>query len=233
MHERRYDLWWATVAQLRPTHQDLLSQTERERRDRYIRAADRDRFSLGAVLMRLAVERVTGTPARTLEINRACDRCGQQHGKPRFDGLPVEVSVSHSGEIAVVVVGGPDPVGVDVELVRPVSAAQLEPLVLAPGERLPDSSDESFLRQWTRKEAILKATGDGLRTPLREVVLSGFGEPLAMLSYGGRRGLRAYVQDLDSPPGYVAAVAVLGDEAPIDVRDGPHLLADTRGSPTV
>jgi 4'-phosphopantetheinyl transferase len=230
--ERRYDLWWATVAQLRPGHQDLLSQTERERRDRYVRAADQDRFSLGAVLVRLAVECVTGRPARTLEVNRACDRCGQQHGKPRFDDLPLEVSVSHSGDVAVVVVGGPDPVGVDVELVRPVDAGQLAPLVLAPGERLRDSSDESFLRHWTRKEAVLKATGDGLRTPLREVVLTDFTERLALLSYGGRPGLRAHVQDLDSPDGYVAAVAVLGGEAPFAAYDGLHLLANARRSRT-
>jgi 4'-phosphopantetheinyl transferase len=229
VEERRYDVWWATVADLLPVHQDLLSLAERERRDRYFRAEDRDRFSLGAVLLRLAAARLTGTPAAALQITRTCSQCGQDHGKPRLSGSPVEASLSHSGDVAVVAIGGPDQVGIDVELVRPINPGQLAPLVLAPHERLYDLSVESFLRHWTRKEALVKATGDGLRTALRELTLTRPTEPPSLLSYPGRPGLRAQLQDLRAPSGYVAALAILGAPAPYIERDARALLAHSRG----
>jgi 4'-phosphopantetheinyl transferase len=108
--------------------------------------------------------------------------------------------------------GVPD-VGVDVELVDPrVHVDEMARLVLAEPERGgPPLDRDGFYRVWTRKEALLKATGDGLRTAMSALVLS----PLA---YPGRPGLRARLVDLAAGDGYAAAVAVLTD-APVSWRE--------------
>ena len=114
---------------------------------------------------------------------RLCPACGSdRHGRPwlRHDGRQVHVSVSRSGEHLVTAVAAGE-VGVDVE--RAVIEV-LPELVRAPGET------DDLARAWTRKEAILKARGTGLSTPMSGVVLA-----------------RERWQDLPAPEGYVAALA--------------------------
>ena len=89
-------------------------------------------------------------------------------GKPElaFED-PVQFNLSHSRTIAVLAVAHGQPVGVDVEDVRPIerevaarffSAAELAALGALQGEAWMNG----FYRCWTRKEAILKAEGVGL-----------------------------------------------------------------------
>lgn len=85
-------------------------------------------------------------------------------GRPYLAGGP-QFSLSHSGAWAVLAVDA-QPVGVDIELIRPRSAA-LAPRVFAADELawLQTSPLENFYVLWTRKESILKATGLGLTLP--------------------------------------------------------------------
>lgn len=85
-------------------------------------------------------------------------------GKPYLPGGP-RFSLSHSGAWAVLAVDA-QPVGVDIELIRPRSAA-LAPRVFTADELawLQTSPLENFYVLWTRKESILKATGLGLTLP--------------------------------------------------------------------
>ena len=61
---------------LQDAHWKLLNGVETERRRRYRFAADRDRFTLAAVLLRAAVGRVTGVEAAAVVVDRTCDSCG-------------------------------------------------------------------------------------------------------------------------------------------------------------
>lgn len=116
---------------------------------------------------------------------RLCPECGSdRHGRPwlRHDGRSVHVSLARSGTHLVTAIAG-TPVGVDVEV---ATINVLAELVLAPGETA------DLARAWTRKEAVLKARGTGLTTPMAAVVL-------------------AYEcwEDIEAPEGYVAAVSLL------------------------
>ena len=75
-----------------------------------------------------------------------------------------------------------------------------------------------FFTYWTRKEALVKATGDGVTVPLREVVVSPPGTPPRVLGYPRQGGLAAQLRDLDPELGYVGALAVLSPR-PVVVRE--------------
>jgi len=77
------------------------------------------------------------------------------HGKPAVDG--VEFNLAHSGGVAVVAVAQ-RPVGVDVEVRRPISRP--EGVARRLGLAWP-VGDDALLRAWCRTEALVKATGDG------------------------------------------------------------------------
>jgi 4'-phosphopantetheinyl transferase len=76
----------------------------------------------------------------------------------------------------------------------------------------------AFLTYWTRKEALMKAAGKGLRIPLRSLTLSGPGEHARLVSSadGALSPRSTQLVDLDPGDGYRASVAVL-TRAPIRV----------------
>jgi 4'-phosphopantetheinyl transferase len=194
---------------------------ERARREALRRDEDRARFTVAAALLRLAVAGSLAVPPADVVIDRACPTCGKQHGRPRLPGDERYVSVSHSGQKVAVAVTTVAPVGVDVELIAPVNVAGLSRHVLAPAERA-DSLAE-FYAHWTRKEAVVKATGDGLRAPLEEVVVGADGR---VAGYPGRPELVAVVVDLAPGAGYAGALALLTGAPPVIVEhDAGPLLA--------
>src|SRR5262249_59101464 len=77
-----------------------------------------------------------------------------------------------------------------------------------------DRKLEAFFLCWTRKEAYLKATGEGLSFPPERVGVSqGPGDPPSLLHVEGRPGEpgRWRLRDVTVSPGYVSAVAVQGE----------------------
>jgi 4'-phosphopantetheinyl transferase len=96
--------------------------------------------------------------------HESCSACGRDHGRPYLPGGP-EFSLSRSGRWAAIALSAEERIGVDLEERQP--AARLEPLratLLAPGELSDD-----LLRTWVRKEAFVKASGEGLNRPLTTV----------------------------------------------------------------
>jgi 4'-phosphopantetheinyl transferase len=97
-------------------------------------------------------------------------------GRPRVDhgsSLPVDVSLSHSGDYVVAAISERGAIGVDVEVDRNLSLgveercftpSELTWLRAEGGERT-----ERFMRLWTLKEAYVKATGEGLGAELRSI----------------------------------------------------------------
>ena len=100
-------------------------------------------------------------------------------------------------------------VGVDVQQVEDGSVQELSPLVLAESEAGHVAVARDFYTYWTRKEALVKATGDGVAVPLGEVVVSPPGTPPRLLGYPRQDGLAAQLRDLSPDLGYVGALAVL------------------------
>lgn len=199
----------------------LLDEAERARSSRFVRPLDRRRFVLAHAAQRLLL-------ARCLEVHPAavCYEHGVQ-GKPRLaPGLaPLEFNLSHSGELALLAVARDRPVGVDVEQVRDVpDALSIADTHFAAAERdalrssAPGELREAFFRCWTRKEAVIKAIGEGLSRALGsfEVDLAP-GSTSALTGLDGRSASAAdwSLRDLAAPAGYVAAgAAAAGPGAP-------------------
>ena len=216
------DVWWARPSQAGSWNLDLLDDHERARHTSYRRAEDKDRFATGATVLRLAGARALGVPPAQLVVDRTCPSCGKPHGKPRIAGR-IELSVSHSGDRVAVAMHIGAPVGIDVERIAPVDLNILGPSVLAPGEAATTLPD--FFRYWSRKESVLKATGDGLRVAMTGVTVSPPSAAPALLRYAGRDRITATMADLLPGGEYAAAVTVL-DAGPLEVheRDAAELI---------
>jgi 4'-phosphopantetheinyl transferase len=228
----RCQVWWAGPADARADHLGLLDDAEAARHARLRRAPDRDRFVVAAALLRTVVSGHLGCRPAEVVVDRTCARCGQPHGKPAVPGSGLEVSLSHSGDRVVLAVTRSGPVGVDVEQVtRDVDIDGMAGQVLAPAERavlagLPDEARRpAFFTSWTRKEAVVKATGDGLNTALASVEVSPPDRPAELFAYPEKRVTGARMADLAAGDGYAACLAVLGElRLPVDARDGRELL---------
>jgi 4'-phosphopantetheinyl transferase len=195
---------------------DVLTVEERARADRFQFERDRSRFIVGRSALRMILGQYLG-----IEADRLAFRSGAW-GKPGLEDNPTDLrfNLSHSHDLALLAVVRGREVGIDVERLRPLDdaprlvarffseAERAEFLALTEAER-----QAAFFRGWTRKEAYMKATGQGFSLPLAafEVPL-GPGSRPALLRVAGRPDEpgRWTFRDLDPGPGFAAAVAVEG-----------------------
>lgn len=229
-------VWWAGPADARPGHDRLLTPDELVRRAGMRQLDDRNRFTVAYALTRLVVASQLGVPPAGLRFVRTCRRCGGPHGKPHLVGdAALRFSISHSGARVAVAVARDADVGADVEhldrrlnvdsMVRQVlSRAEAAAVAgLAPADRF-----RAFLTYWTRKEAVLKATGDGLSEPLSGLTVTEPHQAPRLLSWAGRPGAAAgfHLRDLHPGAEHLAAVALAGPPpTAVTELDGRALLA--------
>jgi 4'-phosphopantetheinyl transferase len=212
------DVWWASPVAPgdAPCLVALLDAHERARLGRLRRPVDAARYLGAHALTRIVLGRRLDRDPAELVFDRTC-RCGEPHGKPTLDGGP-GFSFTHAGAVVGVAVLSGGPVGLDVEPVRALpDLDSMARHVGAPAE------PAAFFRAWTRKEALLKATGDGLTSPMNAIVLDEHG--VAEWSGDGAPGGPVWLRDLVAPDGSPAAVAGLGAVTPpVAEHDGHPLL---------
>lgn len=229
--DRVCEVWSASTDVLRPRHAALLDDHELGRVER-LPSSNRARALLSAVLFRLVAARALGLDpvdaeeVRRLEVDRGCSSCAEAHGKPSV-GSGVHLSVSHAGELVVVAVTRVAPVGVDVELTSRGAHAQAAMGWACATEESAEIADaRDALRCWIRKEAIVKATGEGMAARLADIRVSAPREPARLVRWSGRPDQACTLVDLDARDGYLASLAVLSRGA-LDVveRSAHNLLA--------
>jgi 4'-phosphopantetheinyl transferase len=151
-----------------------LSPDEEARAARMHRESVAARWRVAHVALRAVLAPVVSVAPS--EVRFAADATG----RPVLDHPAApQFSLSHAGDQALIAVGGTAPLGVDLELVRPV--AELDDIArthFASEEHatLVDAREpertQRFFRIWTRKEAYLKAIGVGVGPRLPRVAVS-------------------------------------------------------------
>jgi 4'-phosphopantetheinyl transferase len=195
-----------------------LSIDEQQRADRFRSDRDRKRHTLARGLLRLVVAHLSNTSPELLKIVRAA------YGKPQLlfdaDQPRIEFNISHSEDLIYVAIAKRRAVGIDIESVQNdlpfemiakdvFSALELDQLMAIDPALRPDS----FFACWTRKEALYKATGQGLAAAPDACGRSLFGR-LSMpmrLTCVEEDGVSSWtLLDLQAAPDYKAALVFEG-----------------------
>jgi 4'-phosphopantetheinyl transferase len=199
--------------------ESALSEDEKARAARFIFERDRVRYIAARGILRDLLGRYRQCAPQFIDFNYG------PHGKPavasRGSQSPIRFNLSHSHALAVIAVGRERDVGIDVELIRPEFASEeiakryFSDKEIDELSRLPEESrTEGFFLCWTRKEAYIKAKGDGLHIPLDsfDVSLSP-GRPATLSSADESRWrIESFVPSLVSEPRYAAAVIAEGKD---------------------
>jgi len=208
----------ADEAMLRSFEATLADQ-ERERARRFIFARDRDRYIAARGVLRDLLGKYRRRAPESIEFVYG------PFGKPDIASAAprpeIRFNLSHSHGLVVVAIGREREVGIDVELIRPdfaseaiakryFSAKEIDELSKLPAEL----RTEGFFLCWTRKEAYIKAKGDGLQIPLDsfDVSLSP-GRPATLSSVDEPRwGIKSLAPSLISERHYAAAIVAEGKD---------------------
>lgn len=192
---------------------NLLSADETERATRYRFEEDRLCYAVAHAALRVLLAGYTGRTATAIRYSEG------EHGKPSLAPEPgsraVTFNMSHSGDLVLLAFTRTAEIGVDVERFKPdfpVTEIADQFLALVEGAALrnvaPDRQIECFFRIWTRKEAYLKANGDGLYEPLDRFWVPAVPDLLsAPAAVEPVRGDAVWwLQDLDPGDGYAGAL---------------------------
>jgi 4'-phosphopantetheinyl transferase len=197
--------------------QRCLAPDEVARAARLYFADDRERFVIARGVLRAILARYAAVEPQRLMF------CYTPFGKPMLIGEPYQTTlsfnVSHSGGLALYAVARDRPVGVDVERMRAeLPFDQIAARFYSPRENLtlqalpPETRREAFFRGWTRKEAYIKAQGEGLQLLQQVEVSLAPGDPARLLNAGSKQQdpQQWKLWDLAPGPGFVAALATTG-----------------------
>lgn len=186
-----------------PASEKMLAAAERHRSASYLRPRDGARFAASRAAVRVILSGYAGCEPERLRF------VAGSRGQPRLAGHSLPFSLSRSGGIALLAVSA-DPVGADLELVRPrsgladLAAARFtaaEAACVAAG--CAGSPVRSFYRHWVVREAYLKATGRGL-AGLRDTELACGAVPVIWFRGTPEPGWK--VSMTEEVPGYEAAI---------------------------
>jgi 4'-phosphopantetheinyl transferase len=190
----------------------LLANDERERAARFRFDHLRHSFVIARAALRCLVGRYLGLHPADVEF-----RYGSR-GKPSVPSeFGIQFNTSHSGGLVVAAFAAGIPLGIDVELLRPMPdandlasrffcAEEAEELAALPASQ----RDAAFFNCWTRKEAYIKAIGDGLSAPLdgfRVTLRPGDSARFIHISRDTTAAAEWTLQDLRTTDGYKAALA--------------------------
>ncbi len=210
------DLKSADVHSLRLT----LSAEELARAERFYFRRDREHFVVAHGLLRAILGQYLKIEPGQLQF------CYNPYGKPAlartFGRDALRFNMSHSYGLALFAVTCGREIGVDLERLRPhLADEQIAERFLSPREAaalraLPTNMrQEGFFTCWTRKEAYIKAIGEGLTLSLDQFDVSlAPGEPAALVSTSTdpQEASRWSLRGLAPNAGYVGALAVEGHD---------------------
>jgi 4'-phosphopantetheinyl transferase len=197
----------------------LLSPSERSHALRFAFSRDRHRYACAHGLLRLLLTAYLECRVDDIVFGRS------PYGKPYLTAMPdLHFNLSDSDGMVLIGVGAAAPLGVDIEAVRHLrSRDELARQFFCVEEcrwlsmTAEQHRDAAFFRTWTAKEAVIKALGTGLSTPLDSFTVEA---PADSGARGAIRGLSGSWTLLHIQPaaGYQAALVVASEDARATVR---------------
>jgi 4'-phosphopantetheinyl transferase len=196
----------------------ILTDDELHRADRFSFEIDRQRFIAARGILRSILSRYIPIDPGRLRFNY--NQYGKPFLAPGFSSYPLNFNLSHSESVVLYAITRNMEIGVDLEHVRSdveyeeiakhfFSVNEVSILCAIPTEKKP----KAFYNCWTRKEAYIKAHGEGLSLPLDSFDVSVASREPPMLSITKAepqdRSLWAFL-DLNPGLGYIGALAVKG-----------------------
>jgi 4'-phosphopantetheinyl transferase len=181
--------------------QTILSPDEVRRADGYCFEDLRTRWIWSRLCLRELLALYTGIPAKLVEIAIAVN------GKPRVVGHDLEFSVSHCKHFVAFAFAYRSLLGIDIECIDRFISPDMTRLALTQSEmdEHPERiSEPSYVAlSWTRKEAVLKAAGDGLSRPPNTFAIGDY-----QFRIGSELSARSV--ELSAPAGHQACLAMIG-----------------------
>jgi 4'-phosphopantetheinyl transferase len=214
-------VWTALLSETTPrltVLAGLLSPEEKQRAARFLRPDDQARYIVTHGILRQLLSRYLSVAPAMLGFSMSA------FGKPaltqRTGERPLSFNLAHSGDVILYVVASGRRVGVDVEAIR----TDLDIMELAQRQFslqetnalkviLPPERTEAFFRCWTRKEAYVKARGEGLSFPLDKFTVTMKRDEMPELRWveNDPSGLQPWSMfHLEPLSGYAGAVVVEG-----------------------
>jgi 4'-phosphopantetheinyl transferase len=210
-------LWHAVLdEQAAESLKPILSDDEISRANRFHFTKDRNHFIVGRGLLRKLVAAYLGMDSAGLRFSYG------EKGKPSLQerDAAINFNLAHSRGMAIYAFSRGRELGVDIEFIKEdleaekiakrfFSPCEIQALQAVPAEL----RTHAFFNCWTRKEAYIKARGEGLSMPLDEFDVSlSPGEPAALLRNYKDTGevSRWSMQSIAAAEGYVAALVVEG-----------------------
>lgn len=204
-----WEAWWEMAA-------PWISAGETATALRYCQREDAVRHAVGRALTRILLARELGISKLTAEFST------NAWGKPVLPSCGMEFSISHSGRFVWTALSREGAIGIDIErasaaldhhdlagIFHPVECSAIRALS---GR----AARDVFNRCWTRKEAVVKALGEGLSRPLTafRVLTDAAGRDwLAEPPVAATKGWTC--ADLPSVAGYHVSVAVMSPKLTI------------------
>lgn len=214
-------LWGVDIGRLAGSlgrWQQLLSSDEQARARRFLVQRPREQFVITRGFLRtILAAYVPADPAKLVFRYSANSKPALS---PPYDKSGVTFNVSHTSGVALLAFTRNRELGVDVEFINrqlDVDAiarqffSRHEQTQLAAGNA--EEKHAAFFRCWTRKEAYIKAKGEGLSLPLDQFDVSLVpGETKALISTrpDGSEAARWSLREVPAGPGYVGALCVAG-----------------------
>ncbi len=196
----------------------LLSPDEELRARRFYFERDRNRFIVGRGLLRTILGNYLAMEPSLIEFSYG------PYGKPAlktvFHDKTLQFNLSHSNSLAVFIFSWDRRVGIDIEFIHALSSEdRFAEQLFSPRESALISSlsgEEklnAFFKLWTCKEAVFKASGDGLTKPIDQAeILLTEGESVQLVSIDGdpEQAASWHLETFSPAPGYRVSLAVEG-----------------------
>ncbi len=157
VHHRSYQAWKTEIP-------SVIQAVEMEKAERFFQTKDRELYLLTRYALRKILACITGMPPQALTFSVTANK------KPFFQGQ--EFNITHAGD-HIYLAFSPLPVGIDTEKVNlDFDILPIANICFSEAEKAELTQEEPhrhFYKIWTRKEAVLKATGEGLCNDIKSV----------------------------------------------------------------